>query len=107
MVENLENIPDNLTEVLKSPGKSPTEALPPLKPTTLSKEIDQAILAGERREKLRLEAAVNLAVATALNLHGIREVRIFPQDLETFQQNYKASQELHDDGSFTIRATAK
>jgi hypothetical protein len=63
--------------------------------------------AENRRETLRFEAAVNLAVAATLHMHEISEVRIYPQDLEAFQNKYKAYQTLNDDGSFTISYSKK
>jgi hypothetical protein len=40
-------------------------------------------------------------------MHEISEVRIYPQDLEAFQNKYKAYQTLNDDGSFTISYSKK
>lgn len=73
------------------------KAVPPYA-TTLA-ELNAA---ESRRETLRFEAAVNLAVAATLQMHDLTEVRIYPQDLEAFQNKYKAFQTINADGSFTI-----
>lgn len=90
-----------------SVGLQPTidvlkNAVPPY--TTTLAEMNAA---ESRREAFRFEAAINLAVAATLQMHDLNEVRIYPQDLEAFQNKYKAQQTLNADGSFTISYSKK
>ncbi len=86
-----------------------TAAVPPLNPDTLlsSATATQVLEAEKRRDTFRTEAALNLAVGITLQRHGITEIRIYPNELLAFQNNFNTDSQIHDDGSFTISQTPK
>lgn len=96
------------TKILPQWGSTSEESLPPQKADTLQPVVGLAGYTAEsRRDTLRFEAAVTLAVGVTLQRHGIKEIRIYPNELQAFQQNFNAAQQLNEDGSFTINYEPK
>lgn len=96
------------TKILPQLGSTSAESLPPQKADTLQPKLGLAVYTAEvRRDTLRFEAAVTLAVGITLQRHGIKEIRIYPNELQAFQHNFNAAQQLHEDGSFTINYEPK
>lgn len=100
------------TKILPQWGSTSEESLPPQKADTLQPVVGLAGIAAYvnaelRRDTLRFEAAVTLAVGVTLQRHGIKEIRIYPNELQAFQQNFNAAQQLNEDGSFTINYEPK
>lgn len=100
--------PEGKVVTFKPRTSKSKKVTPPLNPTTLSElNIEQLLSAEGRREALRLEAAVNLAVGITLQRAGLTEIRISPEQLFEFQSNNQVTQEVHEDGSFTIKVSSK